>query len=216
MRSQAASGLPQVQQHTDPDNHPDPEGDELPVGVAFPLGDNSPSSPFRQQWSTGPQGPQPRAASRRQALDMSAQHANLMGHADAMANQSPSHKDEFGQSKQKHRRYLEGWNQTAGLIHGLVGRAPMSKEEYSSKTGRPDLHSHYLSAYAQGRSMHGQSNSLYRLVAAAPDHRRLRRAVQHPADVAGPVVAAAVVGLPGGGQRRAGRQERRGAAPVRR
>lgn len=161
-RRQAASGLPQVQQHTSPDNAPDPEGDELPVGVAFPVGDNSPQSPFSQQWSTGPDGPQPRTGVRAEAADMSAQHASLMGHADAMANQVPSHKDEFGGSKQKHRRYLEGWNQTAGLIHGLVGRHPMSKDEYASRTGRADLHSHYLSAYAQGRTMHGQSNSLYR------------------------------------------------------
>lgn len=160
---EAASGLPQIQQHVDPNNQPDPEGDELPAGVAFPIGDNSPQSTFGQQWSTGPQGPQPRTGGvRREALDMSGQRAAQMGHADAMAGETPSHKDGFGASKQRHRRYLEGWNQTAGLIHGLVGRAPMTKAEYGQQTGRADLHSHYLAAYAQGRSLHGQSNSLYR------------------------------------------------------
>jgi hypothetical protein len=405
MRSQAASGLPQIQQHTDPSNNPDPEGDELPVGVAFPVGDNSPQSTFSQQWSTGPDGPQPRtgafqvtavAWSRKHYEDLAAtistlpEHlrgpvaesfgrqmpgtgsnglgpfdrdkfigaatdpgsyswrsrdrhpgytqghhdavadmlrgtrysgaisdedfhnhvvptiagamhagsafnyngnrtfnpdrfarrvqlegplatsefarpdrpsrpaprqapaprpsrpaapsfargidpgtesglsgegthydpygegftnpsrggrppeseteydpifgwrnkamlrrtayaqvsstgADMLGRADAMNNQQPEHKDSFGASKQKHRRYLEGWNQTAGLIHGLVGRAPLTKQEYGEKTGRPDLHSHYLAAYSQGRALHGQSNSLYRADDGGQTTASLRR-----------------------------------------
>lgn len=171
----AASGLPQIQQHTDPNNQPDPEGDELPTGVAFPVGDNSPQSTFGQQWSTGPQGPQPRTGTiQAEALDMSGQRAAQMGHADAMAGQTPTHKDGFGASKQRHRRYLEGWNQTAGLIHGLVGRGPMTKAEYGAQTGREDLHSHYLAAYAQGRALHGQSNSLYRADAEGQTTASLR------------------------------------------
>lgn len=162
LRAQGASGLPQIQQHTDPNNVPDPDGDELPAGVAFPLGDNLPQSPFRQQWSTGSDGPQPRTGMRAQARDLSSQQAELLGHADAMDNHHPHHKDEWEGSKQNHRRYLEGWNETAGLIHGLVGRAPMNRDEYASRTGREDLHSHYLAAYARGRTLHGNSNSLYR------------------------------------------------------
>jgi hypothetical protein len=405
MRREAASGLPQIQQHTDPNNVPSPEDDELPVGVAFPVGDNSPQSTFSQQWSTGPDGPQPRtgafqvtavAWSRKHYEDLAAtistlpEHlrgpvaesfgrqmpgtgsnglgpfdrdkfigaatdpgsyswrsrgrhpgytqghhdavadmlrgtrysgaisdedfhnhvvptiagamhagsafnyngnrtfnpdrfarrvqlegplatsefarpdrpsrpaprqapaprpsrpaapsfargidpgtesglsgegthydpygegftnpsrggrppeseteydpifgwrnkamlrrtayaqvsstgADMLGRADAMNNQQPEHKDSFGASKQKHRRYLEGWNQTAGLIHGLVGRAPLTKQEYGEKTGRPDLHSHYLAAYSQGRALHGQSNSLYRADDGGQTTASLRR-----------------------------------------
>jgi hypothetical protein len=93
---------------------------------------------------------------------MSSDGAYAWGRADAMGNSSPSHQSDFGDSKQKHGRYLRGWNEVAGLIHGLVGRAAMSKEEYGRKTGRPDLHSHYLEAYARGRAAHGNSTSLYR------------------------------------------------------
>ena len=159
MRSQAASGLPQVQQVTDPNNQPSPEEDELPAGVAFPLGDNSPSSPFRQQWSTGPDGPQPRTGAR---ADLPPDAAGHIGHSDAMDGRPPTHQDKFGYSKQQHGRYLRAWNLTAGLMHGLVGRAAMTEQEYGEKTGRPDLHKHYLSAYAQGRAMHGNSSALYR------------------------------------------------------
>jgi hypothetical protein len=163
VRAQAASGLPQIQQHTDPNNKPVPEDDELPAGVAFPVGDNSPSSAFGQQWSTGPDGPQPRAdSSRTAAAELGQGVAEAMGHADAVGNRNPKHKDGFGYNDKQHGRYLHAYNDTVGLIHGLVGRAAMSKEEYGKQTGRPDLHSHYLSAYARGRQMHGDSNSLYR------------------------------------------------------
>jgi hypothetical protein len=154
-----ASGLPQLQQVTDPDNQPAAEDDDLPAGVAFPLGDNSPSSPFRQQWSTGPDGPQPRTGAR---ADLPPDAASHIGRSDAMDGRPPAHQDSFGYSKQQHGRYLRAWNLTAGLMHGLVGRAAMTEQEYSQKTGRPDLHRHYLSAYAQGRAMHGDSSALYR------------------------------------------------------
>jgi hypothetical protein len=155
----AASGLPQVQQVTDPNNRPSPEDDDLPEGVAFPLGDNAPSSTFRQQWSTGPDGPQPRTGAR---ADLPPEAASQFGKADAMDGRTPTHQDKFGYSPQQHGRYLRAWNAVAGLMHGLVGRAAMSKEEYASKTGRPDLHAHYLASYAQGRAMHGNSSALYR------------------------------------------------------
>lgn len=142
----AASGLPQIQQHTDPNNAPAPEDDELPVGVAFPVGDNSPQSTFSQQWSTGPNGPQPRTGAK---ADMDQGMAEAMAHADVSNGRSARHQEEFPNSKQ-HGKYLRTWNNLAGLVHGLTGRAAMSREEYGRQTGRPDLHSHYLTAYAQG------------------------------------------------------------------
>lgn len=155
-----ASGVPQVQQVTDPDNAPSPQDDELPEGVAFPLGDS-----FGHQYVTSPGGIQERTGAR----DLSSSQARMMGHADAMEGRQPSHKEEYGASRQKHGRYLQGWNETAGLIHGLVGRAPMSADEYARHTGRPDLHSHYLSSYAEGRKMNVEPSSLYQTASRTAD-----------------------------------------------
>lgn len=147
MYVQAASGLPQIQQHTDPNNQPAPEDDELPAGVAFPLGDNSPASSFGQQWSTGPDGPQPRTGAK---AGMEEGLAEAMAHADVSNGRGARHQDDFGSNAKQHGKYLRAWNNLAGLVHGLTGRAAMSKDEYGKQTGRPDLHSHYLTAYAQG------------------------------------------------------------------
>jgi hypothetical protein len=158
MRSQAASALPQIQQVTDPNNAPDPQGDQLPDGVAFPL-----NEAFGTQWVTSPGGAQPRAggqATARASLNPDA--ARIMGHSDAMAGRQPQHKESFGHSKIQHGRYLGGYNETAGLIHGLVGRAAMSPREYENLTGRPDLHSSYLAAYARGRQMNSTPQGIYR------------------------------------------------------
>jgi hypothetical protein len=137
----AASGLPQLQQVVDPNNAPVPQDDDLPEGVAFPLGDA-----FGQQWMTGPEGAQPRTAA-----SMDPGHAEAMAQADASNGRNPQHQADFGGSKIMHGRYLKAWNNLAGLMHGLTGRAPMSRQEYGRATGRADLHSHYLAAYAQGR-----------------------------------------------------------------
>jgi len=138
----AASGLPQIQQVTDPNNQPAPQDDDLPEGVAFPLGDT-----FGTQWSTGPGGAQPRTAA---AMDPG--HAEALAQADASNGHRARHQsdDNFGGSKVQHGRYLRAWNNLAGLTHGLTRRAPLSKREYAEQTGRPDLHAHYLAAYAQG------------------------------------------------------------------
>lgn len=152
---EAASGLPQVQQVTDPNNVPTPDADQLPEGVAFPLGDS-----LGEQWVTSPDGPRPKAR-HESARKLPAQGARLLGHADAMEGRQPTHKDEFGHSKIQHGRYLSGWNETAGLIHGLVGRAPMSAGEYGRATGRPDLHGQYIASYAEGRKMHAAPGALY-------------------------------------------------------
>lgn len=155
-RRQAASGLPQIQQVTDPNNQPTPEADELPEGVAFPLGDNSPSSTMRQQWSTGPDGPQPRTGAR---AEMDPGMAEAMATADVGNGRSARHQSDFGSNTKQHGKYLRAWNNLAGLMHGLTGRAPMSKKEYEAQTGRADLHSHYLAAYTKG---YAQAHNLAR------------------------------------------------------
>jgi hypothetical protein len=160
LRSQAASGLPQIQQVTDPNNAPDPQGDQLPAGVMFPLNDA-----FGAQWETSPEGARPRGGEQIQAEAYAAlppNAARLLGQSDAMAGRNPQHKESFGHSKIQHGRYLGGFNETAGLIHGLVGRAAMSAAEYANLTGRGDLHADYLASYARGRQMHANSGQLYR------------------------------------------------------
>lgn len=158
MRSQAASGLPQIQQVTDPSNAPDPQGDELPDGVAFPL-----NEAFGTQWVTSPGGAQPRAGGQATARSsLNPDTARILGHSDAMAGRQPQHKESFGHSKIQHGRYLGGYNETAGLIHGLVGRAAMSPAEYENLTGRADLHSSYLAAYARGRQLNSTPQGVYR------------------------------------------------------
>jgi hypothetical protein len=159
IRPQAASGLPQLQQVTDPNNQPAPQDDELPEGVAFPLGDNSPSSTFRQQWSTGPDGPQPRTGAK---AELPPGDAEALGRAAASRGDHPQHKGSFPHNPIQHGRYLGAWNETAGLMHGAVGRAAMSRDEYEKHTGRGDLHPQYLAAYAQGRKMNVNSSELYR------------------------------------------------------
>lgn len=150
----AASGLPQIQQHTDPGSKPDPGGDELPEGVAFPLGDNAPGSTFAQQWSTGPDGPQPRTAA---AMDPGM--AEAMAQSDVSNSRPARHQSEFGSNPIQHGRYLRAWNNMAGLVHGLTGRSALSKEDYGDQTGRPDLHSQYLAAYAQGYSQNHRADA---------------------------------------------------------
>jgi hypothetical protein len=143
---QAASSLPQLQQVTDPNNGPAPEDDQLPEGVAFPIGEG-----FAAQWVTTPEGAQPKAAPKTAAAaDMDPGMAEAMAHAD-VSNNKVRHQDDFGGNKIQHGRYMRTWNNLAGLMHGLTGRAAISQKEYADQTGRPDLHQHYLTSYAQGR-----------------------------------------------------------------
>jgi hypothetical protein len=67
-----------------------------------------------------------------------------------MEGKRPHHKDHYPFSTIQHGHYLRGYNETAGFVHGMSGREPMSREEYGNQTGRPDLHQHYLSSYALG------------------------------------------------------------------
>lgn len=145
-RRQGASGLPQLQQVTDPNNSPSPEDDQLPEGVAFPIGEG-----FAGQWVTTPEGARPKAAPKTAAAaDMDPGMAEAMAHAD-VSNNKVRHQDDFGGNKIQHGRYLRTWNNLAGLMHGLTGRAAISQKDYADQTGRPDLHQHYLTSYAQGR-----------------------------------------------------------------
>jgi len=84
------------------------------------------------------------------ALAMDRGHAEALGEADAANGRGARHQDDFGSNKIQHGKYLRAWNNLAGLTHGLTGRPALSKAEYARATGRPDLHPHYLAAYAQG------------------------------------------------------------------
>jgi hypothetical protein len=144
---QGASSLTQIQQTVDPDNQDTPQDDQLPDGVAFPINDS-----FAQQWVTGPGGAQPRGGQKEAAIrQLPTNAAQMFGRMDALDGNDPWHRDNFPWSTIQHGRYLRSWNTVAGGVHGMTGRAPMSREEYSGATGRPDLHQHYMSSYAEGR-----------------------------------------------------------------
>lgn len=147
----AASGLGQVQQVTDPNNVPVPQDDQLPEGVMFPINPG-----FAQQWVTGPGGAQPKAGDQQKegARRPHPDASRLLGRLEATDRRQPQHQDDYQGSTIQHGRYLSGWNEVAGMVHALSGNAPMSRGEYEKLTGRPDLHSHYLAAYAEGRRMH--------------------------------------------------------------
>ena len=105
---------------------------------------------FSQHWETGPQGAQPSAtppvtAAVQMALPTDV--AREFGHLDALAGKDPRHQSQFPFSRQAHGHYLKSYNKTRGSNDARSGRKPMSKNEYASKTGRPDLHSHYWNNY---------------------------------------------------------------------
>jgi hypothetical protein len=145
----AASGLTQVQQVTDPDNQPSPQDDDLPEGVMFPVGDS-----FAQQWTTGPGGAQPTSKKEGARSAMSPGTAEMFGRMDAIDRRQPQHQDNWAYSSIQHGRYLRGWNDVSGMVHAMAGNPAMSRDEYGKATGRPDLHPHYLAAYADGRKAH--------------------------------------------------------------
>lgn len=111
---------------------------------------------FAQQWVTGPQGAQPKGGEQQKegARRPHPDAARLLGRLEATDRRQPQHQDDYNGSTIQHGRYLSGWNEVAGMVHALAGNAPMSRGEYEKLTGRPDLHSHYLAAYAEGRRMH--------------------------------------------------------------
>lgn len=149
MQAQGASSLTQLQQVTDPNNAPSPQDDQLPEGVMFPIGEG-----FAQQWVTGPQGAQPRGQKEAGKATLPPEAARMFGRMDAMDGRRPQHKDDFAWPAVQHGRYLGGYNEVAGWVSAMAGKPPMSKEEYSAATGRPDMHSHYLASYAEGRRSH--------------------------------------------------------------
>jgi hypothetical protein len=150
---EAASSLPTEHQVTDPNNVPTPQDDTFNTGVMFPI-----DPAFAEQWETGPEGAQPKGTAKEAAgrgMTPPPGAAAMFGRMDAMEGKRPHHKDHYPFSKIQHGNYLRGWNETAGLTHGMTGRAAMSAEDYADLTGRPDLHQHYLSHYALGRQPQG-------------------------------------------------------------
>lgn len=151
-----ASSLPQIQQVTDPNNNEVPEDDQLPEGVMFPV-----DPAFSARWVTGPQGarPQGQPQQKESAARALPQAAALQwGYSHALEGGSPMHKADWQYSPQRHGDYLRSWNNTAGVMHGMMGRAALSRQEYGEATGRPDLHKQYLAAYAEGRRRNVQGS----------------------------------------------------------
>lgn len=139
-----------MQQTVDPDNQPSPQDDDLPEGVMFPIGEG-----FTQQWETGPGGAQPKGGQKEGARSaMSPGAAEMFGRMDAIDRRPPQHQSNWAYSNIQHGRYLRGWNDVAGMVHAMSGNPAMSRDEYGKATGRPDLHAHYLAAYADGRQAH--------------------------------------------------------------
>jgi hypothetical protein len=167
-RRQGASSLPQIQQTVSPDNAPTPEADVLPEGVMFPIipergGQSDEGRPGPPTYPPGaayaaPGGgdrakPKAKAktktARRRSSMTPSSAAVRMFGRMDAMEGKQPHHKDHYAFSNKAHGQYIRGWNETRGVIDGTLGRTPISKEQYSDWTGRPDLHSHYLGVHSE-------------------------------------------------------------------
>jgi hypothetical protein len=150
LAAEAASSLPTEHQVIDPNNAPTQQADQFSTDVMFPI-----DPAFAAEWETGPQGAQPKSGQAKEAASMtpSPGAARMFGRMDAMEGKHPHHKDRYPFSKIQHGHYLRGWNETAGLTHGMSGRPPMTPAEYSRITGRPDLHQHYLSHYALGSGL---------------------------------------------------------------
>lgn len=140
---ESASSLPTQHQIIDPNNAPTPQDDQFATDVMFPI-----DPAFAEQWETGPGGAQPKGNVQKEAI--SSESARVFGRMDAMEGKNPRHQDNYAYSKQAHGSYLRAWNELAGTVHGMTGRPAIGKEQYSSMTGRPDLHSHYMGHYAQG------------------------------------------------------------------
>ncbi len=115
----------------------------------FPVGDG-----FAQQWETGPVGAQPKGSKEAARSQMSPGTAEMFGRMDAIDRRPPQHQSNWAYSSIQHGRYLRGWNDVAGMVHAMAGNPAMSRDEYGKATGRPDLHTHYLAAYAEGRKAH--------------------------------------------------------------
>ena len=142
----AASSLPQVQEFVDSHDSPDPQGDQLNTAVMFPL-----LPAFGGQGQEDGQG---KEAARRSMTPSSAA-VRMFGQMDAMDGKRPRHKDSYPFSTKAHGQYMRGWNNTRGSMDAVLGRDPISAEDYEAWTGRPDLHKHYLGVYSQvkaGRS----------------------------------------------------------------
>jgi hypothetical protein len=147
---EAASQLPQIQQTVDPDNVPTPQADQLPTDVMFPLNPG---------WVSGqaPDGEQSKEAAR-SSMAISGSAARMFGHLDAMDGKPPHHKDRYAFSNKAHGQYIRGYATTRGVLDGYSDRDPMSKADFHGRTGRGDLHGHYLDAFHEARGRKGGSD----------------------------------------------------------
>jgi hypothetical protein len=147
--AQAASSLPVQHQVTDPNNVPTPQADQFDEATMFPL-----NPEFQGQWVTGPNGPQPvgQKEGARGSMTPSTKAVKMFGRMDAMEGKDPHHKDNYPFSAVAHGNYTKGWAETRGVMDGTLGKDPMSRQDFGEKTGRPDLHRHYLEAHEVGRA----------------------------------------------------------------
>jgi hypothetical protein len=129
----------------DPNNQPTPQDDDLPAGVAFPINEG-----FAQQWITGPDGAQPKGGQKEAAVGPPHSRVlNMWGRMDALHGRQPYHRDEYAWGPRAHGQYLRGWNETRAGVDAIRGTPAMDRETYAARTGRPDLHAHYLNHYAE-------------------------------------------------------------------
>ena len=145
---QGASSLPQIQEFTDSHDNPNPGGDQLNPAVMFPL---NPAFGGEGDEDEGQPGKQ--AARRSMSPSMSA--VRMFGHLDAMDGNSPHHKDRYPFSNKAHGQYIRGYGETRGVMDGYSDRDPMDKSTFHERTGRGDLHGHYLSAFHEARTRKG-------------------------------------------------------------
>jgi hypothetical protein len=138
---QAASQLPQIQQFVDPQGNPDPGGDQLNPEVMWPL---NPAS--GGEGGDEDEGKSKQAA--RSSMTPSNTALRMFGRMDAMEGKPAPHKDSYVFGRKGHGQYLRGHNETRGVIDATMGREPVDKKTYGERTGRPDLHAHYLGVYS--------------------------------------------------------------------
>jgi hypothetical protein len=144
---QAASSLSYPHEVVDPNNAEVPQADQFSPESMFPL-----NPAFQGEWETGPGGAQPKGGQQQKEAGMRASGGThrLFGRMDAMEGKQPRHKSDYSAifSDKGHGQYLRSYNEMAGMVHTMSQRTPWTQKQYAEMTGRPDLHKHYMGAYA--------------------------------------------------------------------